>query len=202
MATGTSLWIQAFGLLLALSGWGKVAYDYVTARPRIRGRIFNVMRGQMKDPRNATRTLTSFVTYLYTVNTRRNSMHLLDFELEIFFDGKWVRLDRVYGIHNVQNLGFNAPDGTEIKIENFSKNLIYRKNEPVDYGKPLHGWIVFAGDASLHTADIAEYRVSCIDAYRKKHVFVTAPKDFENLYLLQDMAGIAIPDSAKSPSNP
>lgn len=125
-------------------------------------------------------------------------MHLLDFELEIDRGGQWVRLDRVYGIHNVQNLGFSAPDGTEIKIESFNKNLIYRKNEAVDYGKPLHGWIVFAGDASLHRTKIEKYRVTCIDAYRGKHVFETRSKDFENINLLQDMAGIAIPESARS----
>ncbi len=198
MATGTPAWIQALGLLLALSGWGKVVYDYVAARPRIRGRIFNVMRGQMKHPSDEAKTLTSFIGYLYLLNTRRNSMHVLDFELEILFGGKWVRLDRVYGIHNVQNLNFSAPDGTEIKIENFSKNLIYRKNEAVDYGKPLHGWIVFAGEASLHKATIEKYKVTCIDAYRNKHVFETGPGEFENLYLLQDMAGIAIPDSART----
>lgn len=125
-------------------------------------------------------------------------MHVLDFELQILLDGKWIRLDRVYGIHNAQNLNFSAPDGTKIKIENFSKNLIYRKNEAVDFGKPLHGWIVFAGDASLHKAGITKYKVTCIDAYRKKHVFETKPSEFENLYLLQDLAGIAIPESARS----
>ncbi len=197
MSTGTPLWIQAFGLLLALSGWGKVVYDFVAARPRIRGRIFNVMRGQMNDPRQTTSTLTSFVIYLYLVNTRRNSVHLLDFELEICFKGKWMRLDRIYGIHNVQNLSFNAPDGIEIKIDNFSDNLIYRKNDPVDYGKPLHGWIVFAGEASLHKSDIEKYKVTCIDAFRKKHSFEIVPRDFENLYLLQDVAGVSIPESAK-----
>lgn len=198
MATGTPLWIQALGLLLALSGWGKVVYDYVAARPKIRGRIFNVMRGHMKHPSDEARILTSFVTYLYLINTRRNSMHLLDFELEVNHGGQWVRLDRVYGIHNVQNLRFDAPDGTEIKIESFNKNLIYRKNEPVDYGKPLHGWIVFAGDPSLHEANIEKYKVTCVDAYRGRHTFETTRRDFENLNLLQDMAGIAIPESARS----
>lgn len=196
MSTATPLWVQVLGLLLALSGWAKVAYDYVTARPKIRGRIFNVMRGQMQHPSDAAKMLTTFTTYLYLVNQRRNSVHVLDFELEIYLADKWIRLDRIYGIHNIQNLSFSAPDGTEIKIESFGSNLIYRKNEPVDYGKPLHGWIVFAGESSLHKVEIEKYKVTCIDAYRKKHVFETKPSEFENLYLLQDMAGIAIPDSA------
>jgi hypothetical protein len=127
-------------------------------------------------------------------------VHVLDYEFEVLVSRKWIRLDRIYGIHNIQNLDFRAPDGTEIKIETFSDNLIYRKNIPVEYGKPLHGWIVFAGEESLHSADIPRLRVTCIDAYRKKHIFETSDKEFENLYLLQDMAGVAIPESARARS--
>ena len=188
-------------MILALSGWGKVLYDHFAGRPRIRARVFNVMRGQLADPQGTKKTLTSFVIYLYLVNTRRNSVHVLDYELEARRDGQWIRLDRVYGIHNVQNLGFLAPDGTEIKISNFSDNLIYRKNLPVEYGKPLHGWIVFAGEASLHQANIPRYRVTCIDAYRKRHRFETSQEKFENLFLLQDMADITLPESAKARPN-
>jgi hypothetical protein len=57
---------------------------------------------------------------------------------------------------------------------------------------------LFAGDVSLYKALVEKYRVTCIDAYRVKHVFETKPSQFENLYLLQDMAGVAIPDSARS----
>jgi len=68
---------------------------------------------------------------------------------------------------------------------------------PVEYGKPLHGWIVFAGDESLYGENISQYRVTCIDAYRKKHKFKTSENEFENIFLLQDLAGVRIPESAK-----
>jgi hypothetical protein len=193
----TPLWLQVLGLLLTLSGWGKVVFDYVTGTPRVRGRVFNVMRGQMQNPAKMDKQLASFVTYLYLVNTRRNSVHLLDFEMEIEVEGKWTRLHRMYGVHNIQSLSFLAKGGGEVKIEKFAENLIYRKNVPVEYGKPLHGWIVFAGDAALYDANTTRYRITCIDAFRKKHRFDTKPEQFENLYLLQDMAGIHIPDGAK-----
>jgi hypothetical protein len=201
MPTETPLWLQLLGLLLALSGWAKVIFDYVTGRPRIRGRIFTVMRGQMPNPARPSEMLTAFTTYLYLLNTRRNSVHMLDYEMEAQIGGKWHRLQRVYGIHNIKNLSFLAPDGTEIKISNFADNLIYRRNIAVEYGKPLHGWIVFAGDPTFHVVETEKYRVTCIDVYRKRHVFVTTPKDFENLYLLQDMADVDIPESAKTPPN-
>lgn len=195
----TPLWIQISGLALALSGWGKVLFDLWVANPRVKGRIFNIMRGQMPEPGVAGQTLTSFVAYLYLVNTRKNSIHLLDFELEAKLNGRWQNLQRVYGIHNVENLTFSAPDGAPITVENFSENLIYRKNQAAEFGKPLHGWIVFAGPANLHTSEIQAYRLTCADAYGKKHVFTNTPKDFANLYLLQDMAGISIPESARKP---
>lgn len=201
MAADTPVWVQGLGILVALSGWGKVVYDHITGRPRIRARVFQVMRGQLKHPPQAGVTLASFVTYLYLVNTRRNSIHVLDYELELRVDGQWERLDRVYGVHNIQNLEFLAPDGTEIKIQQFHNNLIYRKNIPVEYGKPLHGWIVFAGRDALYKAEVSRYRVTCIDAYRKRHAFETSVDQFENIFLLQDMAGIAIPDSARARSN-
>lgn len=201
MAADTPLWIQGLGMIVALSGWGKVLYDHITGRPRIRARVFQVMRGQFRRPANANITLASFVTYLYLVNTRRNSIHVLDYELEVEVGGEWERLDRVYGVHNIVNLGFLAPDGTEIQIEDFRNNLIYRKNVPVEYGKPLHGWIVFAGREALYQAQVTRYRVICVDAYRKRHVFETSSEQFENIFLLQDMAGIAIPDSARARSN-
>ena len=53
---------------------------------------------------------------------------MLDYELEVRVDRRWKRLERIYGIHNIQNLGFLAPDGTEINIANFAENLIYRRN--------------------------------------------------------------------------
>ena len=198
MATEATSWIQGLGLFLALSGWGKVAYDHITTRPKLRARVFQVMRGQWTQSSTLPITLTSFITYLYLVNTRRNSIHVLDYEMEIKVRGTWQRLNRVYRVHGIQNLGFLAPDGTEIKIENFQSNLIYRKNLPVEYGKPLHGWIVFAGPEALYKAEVDRYRVTCVDAYRKKHTFETDPDGFENLFLLQDLADINIPESAIS----
>jgi hypothetical protein len=44
--------ISSIGFIIAFSGWAKVLYDYVTSRPKIRGQVFQVMRGQMDDPRS------------------------------------------------------------------------------------------------------------------------------------------------------
>src|ERR1035437_150038 len=59
------------GPIIALSGWGKVLYDHVTSRPKICGRVFQVVLGQMANPAQAEEPLAAFVVYLYLVNRRR-----------------------------------------------------------------------------------------------------------------------------------
>lgn len=184
-------------ILITLSGWGKVLYDYLSGRPKIRGQVFQVMRGTMPHPEKPGHHLSTFVIYVYIINQRKNLIHILDYELEIKVRKKWHRLLRVYGIHRIENLNFRDSAGVEIKIANFSNNLIYRKGRPVDFGVPLHGWIVFAGDPSLYDAEVQEYKLTCIDAFRHRHCISTNPKQFANLYLLQDIADIEIPKSAQ-----
>jgi len=179
------------GPIIALSGWAKVLYDHVTSRPRICGRVFQVILGQMANPAQAEEPLAAFVVYLYLVNRRRNTIHVLDYEMEIRVARKWTRLSRVYGIHNVQNC-FASASGP-IQIENFEANLIYRKNKPVEYGQPLHGWIVFVGPESLRNSRIKAFRVTCIDAFQKKHRLLTKDKGLASVYLLQDIADIKVP---------
>lgn len=192
----TKYLLPALTVIIALSGWGKVLYDYVETKPKIKGQVFQVMRGQMDDPRFPGKQLASFITYLYLVNQRRNTIHVLDYELEIEVQGKWHKLERVYGIHRVPNINFKDPTGQEIKISNFSDNLIYRKASPVGYGSPLHGWIVFAGDLQFHSAEISKYKLTCIDAFTGRHEIVTTSGKLANLYLLQDLADVQIPKPA------
>jgi len=184
--------IPIVSFIVALSGWAKVFYDYVASRPKIRGQVFQVMMGQMNDPNHKGKRLEAFVAYLYLVNKRRNTIHILDYELDVKVERKWVKLGRVYGIHNVKN-SFGALAGGNIEIKNFEENLIYRKNKPAEYGQPIHGWIVFVGPEELHDADVLVYRLTCIDAFRKKHCIDTKKEELGSLLLLQDMADIKMP---------
>ncbi|MBU2226697.1 MAG: hypothetical protein KJ936_03360 [Proteobacteria bacterium] len=126
---------------------------------------------------------------------RRPTIHIQDYELSIKVGSKWskwIQLGRVYGIHGVKN-SFDALAGGKIEIKNFEENLIYRKSKPVEYGQPLYGWIVFVGPTTLHDADVLSYRLTCTDAFRKKHCIYTKKEELGNLFLLQDMADITIP---------
>ncbi|MBN1366252.1 MAG: hypothetical protein JW976_15735 [Syntrophaceae bacterium] len=183
--------LNIIGWFIALSGWGTVIYNHVTSTPKIKGRLLNVMRGSINN-------ISAFITYAYLINVRKNTINMLDYEMEIKVDDRWIRLNRVYGIHNIQTPEFFAPDRSKIEITGFSNNLIYRKNAPVEYGKPLHGWIIFTGDKEIQNKDICVYKLTCVDAYNKRHTFESKPDEFINLFLLQDIADIKnIPESAK-----
>ena len=183
-------------VIVALSGWGKVLYDYLQTEPKIKGQVFQVMRGFMDHPDIHGQKMTAFTTYLYLINQRRNAIHILDYELAIEVKSKWLRLKRVYGIHRLKNLDFKDSTGQDIKIDKFPDKLIYRKGSPVEYGTPLHGWIVFVGDPELWSVDISRYKLTCIDAFRGRHEIVTNKEELANIYLLADLADFQIPKSA------
>jgi hypothetical protein len=65
-------------VIIALSGWGKVIYDYLETEPKIKGQVFQVIRGNMDDPNTHSKQLTTFITYLYLINQRKNTIHILD----------------------------------------------------------------------------------------------------------------------------
>jgi hypothetical protein len=194
--------LTIIGLVLALSGWAKVIFDYITSHPKIRGRVFDLIIGEMADPQRKGEFLTAFIPYLYLVNRRKNSVHILDYEMEVKVDRKWIRVKRVYGLHNLKN-SFSTLNGEYLKINHFEENLIYKKATPAEYGQPLHGWLGFAGPDSLRQKEVKAYRVTCIDAFQGKHRIVTKPKDFANLYLLQEIADLEIPNDpeGRMPSN-
>jgi hypothetical protein len=188
--------IALLSYILALSGWGKIAYDAVTAKPLIRGRIFNVIRGEMPHPQRRGARLTAFLVYLYLTNARKAPVHILDYELQVFVRGDWRPIKRVYGAHHIQHPTFHAAGGGIIDIPDFAGNLINRKNMPVAFGEPLHGWVMFADETWLHTASIDVFKLTCIDVLGGRHDVEARKDEWPNLYLLQDIAGIRFPTAA------
>ena len=194
--------IAVISILVALSGWGKIIYDWFTSKPKIKGQIFNVIIGDMPDPNDPTRTLTTFNLYLYLTNTRKNTVHILDYELEVDTGDGYEKVERVYGAHKVQNWSFHS-ETYNIKIPDYPKKLITAQAKPVEYGIPLHGFVLFASrkPSKLFKQHIKRFRVTCIDAFGNRHKIVSS-KQFPNLYLLQDLAGIEItPKKEKGSKN-
>ena len=182
-------------LIFAFSGWGKIIYEWQTSKPKIKGKIFNVMTGSSGPP-VYQEEMTVFLPYLYLTNARKNTVHILDYILELDRGHGYERVKRVYGAHTVPNWTFGS--GIEqIRIDDFPNKLITVNAEPVQYGVPLHGWLLFASEKSQEEFEnVKRWKITCIDAFDNNHEIVTCREQFPPLYLLQDIAGIKIPKSA------
>jgi hypothetical protein len=80
-----------------------------------------------------------------------------------------------------------------VQFPDFKKGLIYNQSKAVEFGTPFYGYIVFAGDIKYYKADISSYRITCIDVFDNKHKITTEPKDFIDIFYLQEVFGIKIP---------
>ena len=185
--------IKTASVIFAFSGWFKVAYDHQTSKPKVVGKLLNVMSAQATSP--TKKNYTFFMLYPYLLNARKNSIHILDYEAFIKVPNKkgWQALNRFYGLDKVSNTTFMSPAGGLIKINGLPSAYIYRKGEPVQQGIPLHGWIPFLGDADLDTVKATEYKLVCIDANSNRHEIVMKTKDIVSLPLLLQIADIELP---------
>lgn len=183
--------IKVIGVGIALSGWVKVYIDYIANKPKITGRMLTVMKGSTY---HDGREQAFFFPYLYLLNSRKNVMHLLDYELYLKISGQWHRLSRVYGMEKTGELNFFGKEGKKLVANNFKDNLIYMKNSPVQHGVPLHGWIAFSGLQEFYQADIQGYKVICIDAGFERHTIITKSSEMFGTLLVSQIADITIPD--------
>jgi len=176
--------------ILALSGWSTLFYNWFTSTPKIKGKVLNVMTGEWRTPQFSK---TGLFVYLYLTNARKNPVHILDYEFEFDIGNGYERALRVYGMQNNPQPSFSS-DKIEITIPNFQEKLIYSKNNPIEYGSPMHGFALFATDKphSSIMGKIKKLKITCIDVFGSRHIIKSAPKEFASLYLLQDIAGINI----------
>lgn len=181
---------KAAGVALGVSGWAKVVIDHYSSKPKFSGQLLNVIRSQM----NINGAVQSaFIAYPYIHNLRKNSMHILDYEMSIKVDGKWIELALSYGLEHVRTINFTSPAGNALIIPDFPDKLIHRKEEGVQHGVPLHGFIVFVGDVSLYQVKIDEYKLVCIDVNRKRHTILTKPTEMRDHLMIQ-FSGMVPPD--------
>ncbi|WP_434672201.1 hypothetical protein [Pseudomonas sp. R1-15] len=176
-------------VLFGFSGWFKVFLDHLSNKPKITGEIINVVRGQADI---GLGQMATFLTYPYLHNLRKNAMHILDYRLRVKVANKWVEVHRFYGIEFVPSMSFTSINGTVIQIPDFAKKLIYKKDEPVEQGVPLHGWLLFAGSLDLYESKISEYELICIDVNKKLHKIRSKPEGMNDLLLAQ-FAEIQVP---------
>ena len=186
-------YIAVVSILIGLSGWVTFLYNWFTSKPNIKGRIFNVITGDMKDPSDPTKTLTAFNVYLYLTNTRKNTIHILDYELEVDTGNGYEKTERVYGAHKIPNWSFSSQTH-DMRINDYPKKLITATASPLEQGFPLYGFVLFASrkQSERFKEHAKKYKVTCIDALNNRHKIVSCPKQFPNVFLFQDLAGIEL----------
>lgn len=177
---------------VALSGWVAFLYQYYSDRPKIRGKILQVMRGTTPNPQQPSERLTVFTLFLYLTNMRKNAIHISDYILEVETEMGFERMKIVYGLGG-KEVHFEYGTGGEVQIPDFTKGLIYKQSKPVEFGVPFYGYLPFVGDIKYYKADIKRYRITCVDVFGHQHKITTQPKDFVNLFYLQEVFGIKIP---------
>lgn len=185
--------VPMIAILVALSGWATLYYLWYTSTPRVTGRIMGAMMGDMPNPKPPPQTLTAFNLYVYLTNSRKSTVHLLDYELEVDVGNGYEKIDRVYGAHSVPNWTFESPTHT-IRIPDYPQKLIYAQSEPVRYGVPLHGFVLFASrkPQAEYATRLKTFRLTCIDAFQNRHEITARPSDLPDILLLQDLAGIKL----------
>lgn len=190
-------------ILLGISGWVAFFYRYYSERPRIRGKILQVMTGNMANPTQLTERLTSFILFLYLTNARKNAIHLSNYILEVDAGNGFETVKMVRGFADSLNIHFSDRNGAEIQIPDFNKGLIYKQSKPVEYGVPFYGYLVFAGDIKYYDQKIKCFKITLVDIFDHKHKITANPeKDFVDLFYLQETFKIKIPNVVPSSHTP
>ena len=181
-------------IVAAVSGWATFVYNWLSSSPSIRGQIMNVIIGSMAHPEKRGQWLTAFNVYVYLTNRRRNSIHILDYELEVDRGSGYVQVQRVWGANTIPNWPFDS-EAHKIEIPDYPKKLIYTGAKPLEHGIPLHGWLLFASEEPQANFNdrVKRYRLTCVDAFQKRHKIVSPGSGKSpNLYLWEDLAGVRL----------
>jgi len=186
--------MSSLSIIAGSAGWGILIYNWVTSKPKIRGQIYNVIIGDTSLPDNPNKTLTAFLVYLYLTNARKNTVHIIDYELEVDTGAGYGKMLRAYGARNIESPRLESPNGP-IQIPDFSERVIWAGSKPIEYGVPLHGFALFASDtpSDQFKGRVKKYKVTCVDAFQGRHKIESKPTEFPNIYLWEELSGIKLP---------
>jgi hypothetical protein len=166
------------------------------SRPKVKGGVFGIVQGEWKSHDYTMETRKSFFwPYVYLTNQHRNAVWPLDYEFEVDFGKGYVKLERQYGdISGVfpetisATISAKGDSGSKpLKMQNLSKQLLYVKSKPIQYGDFLHGFVMFTGDRELQTQTIVRVKFTCIDAFGRRHTFEANQEKLLSLALFSEL---------------
>jgi hypothetical protein len=171
-------------VIAAFSGWAAVLYDRLSQRPKIRGRVFQVIKG-VGSLRG--RQFTSIVAYLHLTNSRRNPISVLEYELEAFVDEDWTKLQRSYGA-NLEEQVLTDASGAPFRITR--QTMVNWKPQAIAHGIPLQGFIQFLADERLYAKRITAWRLTLVDEFDNRHVISTSSMQLGEPFRMMELAHI------------
>ena len=185
--------IALLTLLIAFSGWGIFIYERLTSKPKLEGRILNVITGQMNNPKIPGENLTVFNVYLFITNSRKFPVYIYDYILEIDKGLGYQETKQLYGYKPGEKRNFPSKE-YNIDIPDYFNTLIYNKKTPVDYGIPLHGIAPFStpGNQTEIVPKVKKYRVTVTDVFNRKHVIETRIEDMASIRIMNQISDIRV----------
>jgi hypothetical protein len=179
--------------LLALSGWGKIFFDWIAKRPKLKTSILGTVMGHTVN-KNDDQHVSTFNLDLFIVNERAVPVGIVDWECEIAVGGRpWLKLDRVYGMRQLEKLTCSLSDGGNLVFKGGDFLLPLEQSVTID--KAAHGWVAFFGPASLYGQKIDSIRVTIIDTQGARHVRDLPPSADRPPGWLREVTGLEIPGS-------
>ena len=200
-AMDSTFWPVVLGLILTaiITLIVTLLVQSYSSRPKIEGGVFGILQGEYKTQESGMEVHKSFFwPYVYLTNQHQNAVWPLDYEFEADFGEGFVKLERQYGdvtgifpetisatISSKSDLG-----NRQLKMQNLSKQLLYIKAKPMEYGDFLHGFVMFSGAQELEARTIVRARFTCIDAFRKRHAFEATQENLLSLALFSELLQI------------
>ena len=181
---------EVLGLAFGLAGSGRLIYEHMNTISLIRGRIVGVVGALMSGPEFGGRSLAIVLPYVYLTNARRAPVHVLDVGMEVFTNGEWRALTRLHGDAGFKPFSFQDPLGNTITVQDVGKHLLPMHDTPVEYGKPIHGWVPFVTSPRVHSQKASSVRLTFIDAYKGKHMIEVKSEEIVDYALLINLAGL------------
>lgn len=182
-------WVVAFG------GWGKVAYDWWSKKPKLRCTVLASIRATFKPDIGNTEVRSAFFFYLYIVNEKSAPIGLVDWECKVAIEGRpWVAIDRVYGFTNkgqetIPGIGSDGKTPVQLQVSDFIKPL----SHPVSFDLPIRGWVLFWGPPWMIDKRIDSIQITLVDAQNTRHVRDCAPVSDRPALWINEVSGTQIP---------
>jgi hypothetical protein len=186
----TNTVLSIISIFVSLSGWIVFLYDRATNLPRIKGSIIETISSTWVNE-SFQKPVTCILVYLFIVNIRKNPVKVVDYDLEIDIGKGYERFIRVFG--EINNPVFNSNEYV-IDIPDLNSKLIHTNTGILDYGIPVHGFLPFISK-TMNLEEIIKMKklkITCIDAFGKKHYIKSKPKRFRGIAYLQEISGMRI----------